>query len=124
MAYDQNLQTLSGIAGAALPQFTAVTLNSAGQYVASTAAANTDGIVQNKPTAQGHTVVLAYAGVTKANIAASQVLAPNDLLDVGAGGNLVKHAAGTAVAKAMEALATSTAVKTITVRLLQSNAAF
>ena len=124
MAYDVNLQTLTGIAGGALPQFTAVSLNNAGQYIASTAAANMDGILQTKAAAQGNTITYAYAGITKANLAAGATVAIGGPLEVGAGGNLVPHASGTIVAKALEASTAAAVVKTITVRLLQSNATF
>lgn len=124
MPFEQNLQTFSAQAGSDLSakQFYACQINNAGKIALATAAKNIDGILQDKPTS-GQAGELAYDGITKAAISASQNVAIGDLLEVDTGGTLTVHASGTVVAKALEATNVAHVV-VIAVKLMRSNALF
>ena len=114
------------VAGADLTtkQYYAVSTESGGTIVVSTAAKAIDGILQDNPNT-GEAGSVARSGKTKAAITASQTLTAGvTLLEVAAGGTLSVLAAGTAVAKALESLTSVAAVRFITVELLPGNAAF
>ncbi len=125
MARERNLTLLSFPASTDLStkQYYATTINSSGQLALATAAKNCDGILQDKPSAQGQVGTLGWHGVTKAAISASSNIAIGDLLEVDTAGTLKKLASGTAVAKALEAVNVAS-VTVITVLLLKSNAVY
>ncbi|NIQ91029.1 MAG: DUF2190 family protein [Nitrospinaceae bacterium] len=91
MAYEGNLKCIPGIVAAAdlsAKQFTFVKIDSNGQAAANTAeGAMVDGVLQNKPAAQGEAAAVAYAGVTK--VVAGDTVA--------AGGKVISDTAGKAI---------------------------
>jgi hypothetical protein len=125
MPWEEQKKSRTGVAGANLSasQYFAVTLNSSGLMVVSTAGANTDGILQDNPL-QGKAGSYGYDGTMPAAISASNTLAIGSLLEVDTGGTLKLHASGTVVAKSLEALASNAAVCLVAVALLRSNASF
>ena len=83
-----------------------------------------DGILQDNP-ANGKTGCIAYNGLTKAVISASQALTAGvTLLEVDTGGTLTTKSSGIAVAKAAEALSSVASTRIVTVQLLPANDAF
>jgi len=104
-------------------QYYAVTFTSNLGLELATAAKACMGILQNKPKA-GEPGQVVRDGITKAAIAASQVVTAGGLLEVGSGGTLVPVSSGTAVAQALESLASTGVVTYIEVLLLPGSAAF
>lgn len=100
-------------------QYRAVTIDSNGQLAVATAAKNIDGILQDKPAAQGRAGLVQWGGQSKATAGGNFSI--GGLLEVGTSGKLVALASGTAVAKALEAGSDG---KIVSVKLLQSNAAY
>jgi len=132
MAYNEGLlNTVSAPAGADFSgkQFYAVSLvadaaNPPGVKAAVAAAGKAcAGVLQNNPLS-GQAATIQRSGTTKVAISASQVVAAGGLLDVDTGGTLLPHGAGTAVAQAMEPLASTAQVMIISAMLLPGNAAF
>lgn len=90
--------------------------------VVATAAKAIDGILQDNPVS-GQPGCIAYAGITKAAIAASVTLTGGTtMLEVASGGTLTPVASGIVVAKAMEDLVSVAAVRFVSVLLLPANA--
>jgi hypothetical protein len=125
MAVEQELHLRSAPANSNLSsnQYYAVTINSSGNLVLSTAAANMDGILQDKPVAN-QAGAYAYDGISKAAISASNNVVIGSLLEVDTGSTFKLHASGTAVAKALEANGNPASVVVIAVEILRSNASF
>src|SRR5262252_3690681 len=131
MPYNEGLlNTISAPAGADLSakQFYGVSLVNAGSNppgvtaVVATAAKAVAGVLQNNPIA-GQAATIQTTGTTKVAISASQVITGGTtLLEVDAGGTFKPVATGTAVAQALESLASTTAIGIISARLLPSNA--
>jgi hypothetical protein len=67
MAYEENLDTLSAEAGSDLStyQYRFVTRNNANQLALTGAGVAADGVLQNKPAAQGRAANIGIAGVSK-----------------------------------------------------------
>lgn len=125
MPVEINVQSISVPASSDLSakQYYAVILDTTtGASGLSLAAAgkNIDGILQDKPVS-GQAGTMAYMGVTKAAISASQTITAGELLQVDTGGTLIPIASGTAVAKALEAITSTANVTLCTVMLLKSN---
>lgn len=94
MAFEQNLQTVGIPAASDLttggtvnPQFLFVTVNSSGQIALTGAGALSDGVLQDKPNAQGVEGEVAILGVTKVVTGAA----------VNAGDALMSNASGQAI---------------------------
>jgi hypothetical protein len=131
MAFSEN-EAFTGLTAIAYTdmsakQFFAVSFNTgnsvSGQVGLANAAKSCDGIMLDNPKA-GKAGKIATRGITKAAISASQALTAGvTLLEVDTGSTLKVLASGTAVAKAMETLASTAAVCIIGVELLPSNAA-
>ena len=120
---------LTGIAAVDLSakQFFAVSFNTGssvtGQIGLANAGKSIDGILLDNPKL-GKAGCIATRGICKAAISASQALTAGiTLLQVDTGGTLTTLSSGTAVAKAMETLASTASVMIIGVELLPSNAA-
>jgi hypothetical protein len=126
MAYEENLttnrRTILAKADLSAKQYYAVSAVDATGMDVATAAKACDGILQDNPVL-GKAGCVAYAGVTKAAISASQATTANlTQLEVDTGGTLKPVASGIVVAKALETLGSSTGVKIIAVYLEPSNA--
>ena len=131
MAYNEGLlNTISSPAGTDMSgkQFYAVSLvadpgNPPGTHAALSGAGKAcTGVLQNNPL-PGQAATIQTSGTTKVAISASSAIAAGALLDIDAPGTFITHAAGTAVAQALEPLASSPGIMIITARLLPSNAA-
>ena len=85
MAYEEQLQSISVAAGADLSekQYRFMTINSSGELAATGDGLKADGVLQNKPDAQGRTGALGISGVSKleagAAITAGDDLAPDSV---------------------------------------------
>lgn len=86
MATEQSLLTVTGIANADLSagQYCFVTTNSSARVALSAAAANADGILQDKPSAAGKSCIVAVAGISK--VVASAAITKGDLVGCAASG--------------------------------------
>jgi hypothetical protein len=105
-------------------QFYAVSYDVNGNINLATPAKNIDGILQSKPRL-GEAADFCKDGYSKAAITAGVAIVMAGLLEVDVGGTLHPLAAGTAVAKALEAVAAGgAAVTIISVELLRSNTGF
>lgn len=127
MAYEEGLTfaRLTGKAAADLSakQFFAMLLGSSGINVA-TAAKAMDGILQDNPKS-GQAGCIAYAGVSKCAISASNALTQGStVLEVDTGGTLKAVASGIVVAQASATLSSTAAVCIVACRLLPANALF
>lgn len=114
---------ICGSSSLATKQFYAVKMHTDKSLIVAVAAKNILGILQDKPVV-GEAGSVCVFGVTKAAIAASQVVAIGGLLEVTTGGTLIPIASGTAVAIAREALASTARVMVIEVELLKSAALY
>lgn len=125
MATEAIQQLISAPAGSDLStkQFYAVTVNSSSQIALATAAANMDGILQDKPVAN-QAGTICRDGISKAAITASSAVLNGSLLEVDTAGTFKLKASGTAVARALEASGTVAYIAVITVEILRSNASF
>jgi hypothetical protein len=94
MAYEQTLRTVGVPASADLSasQFCFVVVNSNGQLAAPSAGGDADGILQDKPNAQGQIGEVGILGISKAVVGTGGVTA-GDLLAVTAAGKVVTAAA-------------------------------
>lgn len=128
MAYEEALtfNKRSVVAGADLSakQYYGVTSFSGNTVNVAATGKAIAGILQDKPTS-GQAGCIAYAGVTKAAIAASQTITAGvTMLEVGSGGTLIANSSGIIVARALGTLdGTIAAVTYMAVELLPSNAA-
>ncbi|HZT29506.1 MAG TPA: capsid cement protein [Bryobacteraceae bacterium] len=95
MAYEQTLRTIAAPASADLSasQFCFVVVNSSGQLALPSAGGEADGILQDKPNAQGVQAELAVLGVSKVVVGTGGVTA-GDLLATDANGKAVTAASG------------------------------
>jgi hypothetical protein len=123
MAFEENVtftrRTIVAAADLSAKQFFAVYNNNVAN-----AAKNMDGILQDNPTS-GHAGCIATGGISKAAISASQALTAGvTLLEVDTAGTFKALASGVAVAKAMETITSTAAVKVIAVEILKSNGLF
>lgn len=88
MASDQNLQyfsyTVPANADLSAGQFCFVTVNSSGRIALAAAAANADGILQDKPNAQGVNGIVANGGISK--VVASAAITKGDMIGCAASG--------------------------------------
>jgi hypothetical protein len=118
MAYEQTLRSVGVPASADLSasQFCFVVVNSSGQLAAPPAGGDADGILQDKPNAQGIQGQLAILGVSKALVGTGGVTA-GDLLAVDAAGKVVTAATGNKIVG--KALATGAASTYIPVLIQQ-----
>jgi hypothetical protein len=126
MAWEGVLNTFSAPAAVNLSanQFYAVSYDANAHINLANAGKNMDGILQDKPVA-GAAGQFCRDGFTKAAITAGVAVTVGELLQVDAGGTLTPVTAGTAVAKALEAIAAGgTTVVYITVEILRSNVGF
>ena len=105
MAYEVSLQTISVPASADLStkQFLFGSVNSSGQVAVTGAAAASDGIIANKPDAQGRACALATFPGQVARVMLGGTVANGALLEVDAAGKAVTQSAGKIVAKALSA---------------------
>lgn len=128
MAYEEQItfskRTALTASDLSANQYYAVTQGSTGLALATTAKAM-DGILLDNAPGTGVAVSIAYSGVTKACIAASQTVTGGvTMLEVNTDGTLIPHAAGIIVAKALESVVSVAAVTLIAVELLPANALF
>jgi hypothetical protein len=126
MAYEGILQTFSAPAAADLStmQYYAVAYDANANLTIANAGKNIDGILQSKPKT-GEAAQFARDGFSKAAVTAGVAVAIGQLLEVDTGGTFKPQASGTAVAKAVQAIAAGgTAITYITVEFLRSNAGF
>jgi hypothetical protein len=95
MAFEQTLRSIGVPASADLSasQFCFMTVNSSGQLAAPTAGGDADGILQDKPNAQGVQGELAMLGVSKVVVGTGGVTA-GDLLATDASGKAVTATTG------------------------------
>ena len=95
MAYEQMLRNVGLPASADLSasQFCFVVVNSSGQLALPTAGGDADGILQDKPSAQGVEGSVAVLGISKLVVAAAGVTA-GDLIMTDAAGKAVTATAG------------------------------
>jgi hypothetical protein len=105
---------VSLVADAATPPGVHVALGGAGKAIT--------GVLQNNPL-PGQAACIQTNGTTKIAVTASTAVAAGALLDLDVGGTFIPHAAGTAVAQALEPLASTAAIGIISARLLPNNAA-
>jgi hypothetical protein len=130
MPYNEGmLNTFSAPAGADLSgkQFYGVALvndtnNPPGVHVAlGVAAKGIAGVLQNNPL-MGQAACYQSSGITKVAISASQtIVGGTTLLDLDVGGTFTAHAAGTAVAQALESVAPVANIMIISAKLMPSN---
>jgi hypothetical protein len=118
MAYEQTLRTVGVPASADLSssQFCFVVVNSSGQLAAPTAGGDADGVLQDKPNAQGQIGEVGILGISKALVGTGGVTA-GDLLAVDAAGKVVTAATGNKIVG--KALATGAASTYIPVLIQQ-----
>ena len=95
MAYEQSLRTVSVPASADLSasQFCFVVVNANGQLALPAAGSHAEGILQDKPNAQGQTGEVGVLGVSKVLVGAGGVTA-GDLIATDVNGKAVTAAAG------------------------------
>jgi len=128
MAYEEavtfNRRTVIAGADLSAKQFYAITSFSGNTVNVAATGKAIAGILQDNPVS-GKAGCVAYNGISKAAIAASQTITAGvTMLEVGAGGTLIANAAGIIVARALETLDGSIAAVTyMAVELLPSNAA-
>ena len=126
MAWEAVQQTFSAPAAVDLSnnQFYAASYDVNGNINLANAGKNMDGILQGKAKA-GEAAQFCKDGYSKAAITSGVAVTIDQLLQVDAGGTLTPVASGTAVAKALQAIAAGGAtVVYITVEILRSNAGF
>ena len=95
MAFEQTLRTIAAPASTDLSasQFCFVVVNSSGQLALPSAGGEADGILQDKPNAQGVQAELAVLGVSKVVVGTGGVTA-GDLLAADASGKAVTATSG------------------------------
>lgn len=102
-------------------QFCAVKLDTNGQVAVATAAKNMDGVLQDKPTAQGASAEVAMFGVSKVT-AGGTGFSAGDLLEITTNGTFqTQTSTNTVVAKALTAAAAGAIGSAI---ILKSNAVY
>lgn len=98
MAYEENQQTITLPAAAALTQYSFVRVDSSGN--AAYASADTDptviGVVQNAPAGAGEAATVAFAGVTKVMATTGGITAGSRVMLVGTAGLAAVYSGTTA----------------------------
>lgn len=122
MAIEQRLLNYGFAASADLSarQFCAVKLDTNGQIALATSGKNMDGVLQDKPNAQGRDGEVAMFGVSKV-VSGGTGFSAGDLLEVTTNGTFQTVASGTAVAKALSTAAAGSVGSAI---ILKSNALY
>jgi len=126
MAWEGIQQTFSANAAADLSndQFYAVAYDTNGNLNLAAAGKNMDGILQSKPKL-AESALFCKDGYSKAAITSGVAVTIDQLLQVDAGGTFTPVSTGTAVAKALGAVAAGgSTIAYITVEILRSNAGF
>lgn len=105
MAFEVNMQTISVPASTDLStkQFFFGSVNSSGQVAVTGAAAAADGVIGNKPDAQGRACALASVPGQVARVQLGGTVANGALLEADANGKAVTQSSGKILAKALSA---------------------